>query len=157
MGYYDLASAVYPENGASHHQLAVVAQSSGSQFRAVYHLYRSLAVTKPHPMARANLEKELRKIAVSLPEYEPDGSDRGVERLAVANLLQLHAQTYKVEDLTHHINSKQKTLVDLTDLLLGRATESVLNKVMLINIAGQYFAGLRLQGQSNNHSMRYDS
>lgn len=156
VGYYDLAGAIHPASGASHHQLAVVAQHSGSHLRATYHLYRSLAVEEPHPRARENLEQEFQKITAALAKGELDAFDgQGSERIMIPQFLLLHARSYRVEDLSRNDDVEREVLGQLAHFLTRRSAESTLSKVVLINIAAQYDAGVRLQGkigESADHS-----
>lgn len=157
VGYYDLAGAIYPASGTSHHQLAVVARHSGSHLRATYHLYRSLAVEEPHPNARENLEKEFQKIAAALEKGELDAFDgHGSERVMIPQLLLLHARSYKVEDLSRNDDVEREVLSQLAHYLSKGSAESTLSKIVLINIAAQYDAGVRFQDASRRQNETQD-
>ena len=54
-GYYRQAARVYPAGGNAHNQLAVLATYLADERSAVYHYFRSLAVTEPFLIARENL------------------------------------------------------------------------------------------------------
>lgn len=157
VGYYDLAGAIYPASGTSHHQLAVVAQHSGSHLRATYHLYRSLAVEEPHPRARENLEQEFQKITAALEKGELDAFDgQGPERAMIPQFLLLHARSHKVEDLSRHDDFEHEVLGQLAHSLTKRFTESTLSKIVLINIAAQYDAGIRFQDAAQRQKETHD-
>lgn len=53
--YYRHAALVYPAGGNAHNQLAVLATYLADDRSAVYHYFRSLAVTEPFLIARENL------------------------------------------------------------------------------------------------------
>ena len=153
IGYYDLAGAIYPASGASHHQLAVVAQHGGSHLRATYHLYRALAVEEPDPRAQDNLELELRKIELAQSKGKLLAGGSNAEGQAsgpviVGLFMLLHSRLYKGTEIAGHDELENEALTQLAIGLKERSMEGVLNKLVLINIAAQYFAGVRFQSKS---------
>ncbi|KAH9610134.1 hypothetical protein KSS87_004781 [Heliosperma pusillum] len=53
--YYLQATSLWPSNGNSHHQLAILATYRGDELVAVYRYFRSLATEVPFPTAKENL------------------------------------------------------------------------------------------------------
>lgn len=153
IGYYDLARIIYSKSGASHNQLAVIALADGNHLRATYHLYRALAVEEPHPSAKGNLEIEFRKAQEA--QYNDNsndtdltGDDQGSRDALVRHFMHLHAQCYKGVDTLGHEDEEGEVMRSLAVELKERSLEGVLNKLILINIAAQYFAGIRLKCES---------
>ncbi|KAI9677461.1 MAG: hypothetical protein M1817_006415 [Caeruleum heppii] len=149
IGYYDLANVIYPASGASHHQSAVVAVVDGNHVKATYHLYRALAAEEPHPAARGNLEIEFKKILTAWTKGEAvlSGSttmgDAG--KALLMWFVRLHARCYKGEEFTEHDELENEVLSQLAIDLKERSLDTTLQKFVLINIAAEYCAGVRLQ------------
>ena len=151
IGYYDLAGAIYPTSGASHNQLAVIALADGNHLRATYHLYRALAVEEPHPTAKGNLEIEFKKISAAWNKGElisqgVQKDDQGPGKALVGWFMRLHARCYKGVEFPEHDELENEVLSQLAVDLKERSLEGTLNKFVLINIAAEYFAGVRVQG-----------
>ena len=151
-GYYELAGVMYPSSGASHNQLAVIALVDVDHLRATYHLYRALAVDEPHPSAKGNLEIEFRKIEEThhrggLITNGLNSHGFNPRKALVGRFVRLHAHCYKGLEFQEHEELESEVLsqivVDLKDLSLDGA----FNKFVLINIAAEFYAGLRLQGE----------
>ena len=70
---YRRAAAVYPAGGNAHNQLAVLATYLADDRSAVYHYFRSLAVTEPFLIARENLlllfEQNRKRCAQASPPH----------------------------------------------------------------------------------------
>ncbi len=153
VGYYDLAGAIYPTSGASHHQLAVIALADGNHLSTTYHLYRALAVEEPHPGAKGNLEIEFKKISVAWGRGEliandsPGGNCPG--KALTAWFMRLHARCYKGEEFAEHDELESEVLSQLAIDLKERSLGGALHKFILINIAAESFAATRLQGTSS--------
>jgi len=152
IGYYVLAGTLYPPSGASHNQLAVIARTDANHLRATYHLYRALAVEEPHPAAKGNLEIEFKKIheAWDKGELIANGSQRdspGPGKALVGWFMRLHARCYNGIDFVEHDELENEVLSQLVVDLKERSLEGTLNKFVLINLAAEYFAGVRLQGK----------
>jgi hypothetical protein len=62
LAYYQLANELVPESGYGHHQCSVIYVETEDHLNVVYHLYRALACSMPHPNAPANLEREFREL-----------------------------------------------------------------------------------------------
>ncbi|PYH99463.1 hypothetical protein BO71DRAFT_479525 [Aspergillus ellipticus CBS 707.79] len=145
IGYYDLATLIYPASGASHNQLAVIALADGNHLRATYHLYRALAAQEPHPSAKGNLEIEFRKVRNAWAKRElipPE--DAGIPGRALAPwFVYLHAQCYRGVDFPEHDELESEVLNQLAVDLKERSLEGTLQKFCLINIAAEEFSRTR--------------
>ncbi|KAF2874127.1 hypothetical protein BDV95DRAFT_488515 [Massariosphaeria phaeospora] len=149
-GYYDLATDIYPDSGMSHNQLAVIAREDGNHFRVTYHFYRSLASKEPHPLARQNLELEFGKVCRAWDKGElinnhpsPDGNAAG--RALVAWFIRLHSKCYKGEEFSQHDELESEVLSQLAILIKERPLDTILHKIILINLSAEYFATVQMQ------------
>ena len=152
VGYYNLAGLIHPASGVSHNQLAVIALVDANHLSATYHLYRALAVEEPHPSARGNLEIEFRKIEEAWSNGELMKTDfvnksQETGKALVAWFMRLHARCYRGVDFPEHEELESDVLSQLAVDLKERSFESTLSKFVMINIAAEYFAGVRLQGK----------
>ncbi len=152
IGYYDLARIIYPASGASHNQLAVIALVDANHLRAIYHLYRALAVEEPHPNAKGNLEIEFKKIQDTLEKEASIDSDNegGVQQLSgvlVRWFMRLHALCYRGAKAPEYEELESEALRYLTVDVKERSLDGIINKIVLINTAAEYFAGVRLKGR----------
>lgn len=152
IGYYNLAGLIYPASGASHNQLAVIALADISHLRATYHLYRALAAEEPHPSAKGNLEIEFKKLQEAWSKGESvvdsvEMDSRGPGKALIGWFMRLHAQCYRGVDFLEHEELESEVLSQLAVDLKERSLESTLNKFVLINVAAEYFAGVRLRGK----------
>ncbi|CBF86507.1 uncharacterized protein ANIA_02271 [Aspergillus nidulans FGSC A4] len=139
IGYYDLASVIYPASGASHNQLAVIALADANHLKATYHLYRALSAQEPHPTARGNLEIEFRKVLSLWAKGELiRRDDAGTPGRSLAPLfVYLHAQCYRGVDFPEHDELESEVLNQLAVDLKERSLEGILQKFCLINIAAE--------------------
>ena len=152
IGYYNLAGLVHPTSGASHNQLAVIALVDVNHLSATYHLYRALAVEEPHPSAKGNLEIEFRKIEDAwsngnLIKTDPVRNSQEPGKALVGWFMRLHARCYNGLDFPEHEELESEVLSQLAVDLKERSFESTLNKFVMINIAAESFAGVRVQGK----------
>ncbi|KAJ5104521.1 hypothetical protein NUU61_001868 [Penicillium alfredii] len=145
IGYYDLASVIYPASGVSHNQLAVIALADSNHLRATYHLYRALSAQEPHPSAKGNLEIEFRKIMNAWAKRElirPE--DSGIPGRALAPwFVYLHAKCYKGTDFPEHDELESEVLSQLAVDIRERSLEGTLQKFCLVNVAAEDFARTR--------------
>ena len=151
VGYYDLASAVLPVSGVAHNQLAAIALVDGSHLRATYHLYRALAAEEPHRSAKRNLEIEFKKIIHAWREGDlivkgPKPEVNSTQALSAWFVL-LHAGSYRGEDFSKHDELEGEVLGRLTVSLKQQLPEHTLSRLILINIAAEHVAGIRVRGQ----------
>ncbi|KAJ5176942.1 uncharacterized protein N7482_002819 [Penicillium canariense] len=157
IGYYDLASVIYPASGASHNQLAVIALADGNHFRATYHLYRALSAHSPHPSAKGNLEIEFKKVMNAWAKRElirPE--DQGVPGKALAPwFVYLHAQCYKGNDFPEHDELESEVMSQLAVDIRERSHEGTLQKFCLVNIAAEDFARARSTEESVSNARTF--
>lgn len=152
IGYYDLASLIYPVSGASYNQLAVIALADGDHFRATYHLYRALSAHNPHPSAKGNLEIEFRKVMNLWAKRElirPE--DGGIPGRALAPwFVYLHAQCYKGDDFPEHDELESEVMSHLASDIRERerSLEGTIQKFCLVNIAAEVFVQTRSTKES---------
>lgn len=152
IGYYDLAGAIYPPSGVSHNQLAVIAKHREQHLSAIYHLYRALAAEESHPMAKGNLELEFRKIEAAWAKSEliTSGAIESPQKpgILLENwFMRLHARCYKGIDFAEHEELENEVLSQIAVDLKERSLESLLNKIVLINITAQFSASEDFQSK----------
>jgi DNA-binding transcriptional ArsR family regulator len=152
-GYYGLAAELYPDSGHAQNQLAVISREDGDHFRSVYHLFRSLASKLPYPQAQANLETEFKRIIAAWDKGQlidnhksSDGNNAG--RALIAWFVRLHSRIYKGEEFAAHDELEGEVLSHLAIELKERSLDSILPKIILINLAAEYFATVQMQGMS---------
>lgn len=61
--------------------------------------------------------------------------------------VRLHAMLYKGEEFSAHDDMENEVLSQMSVILKEQSLEDVLEKIVLINIAAEYFAGVRLTGK----------
>ena len=153
IGYYDLAGAIRPSSGTSHNQLAVIALADGDHLRSTYHLYRALAVKEPHPTAKNNLEVEFKKVITAWEKHGELVHQKWQQDLSHSQtkllgwFLLLHAQCYKGTEFKGHYELENEVFSQLVIDLKERSLEGTLDKLVLVNIGAEMFAGLRSEGQ----------
>jgi hypothetical protein len=152
IGYYDLASVIYPASGASHNQLAVIALADANHLKATYHLYRALSAQEPHPTARGNLEIEFRKVMSLWAKGElVRRDDAGTPGRSLAPLfVYLHAQCYRGVDFPEHDELESEVLNQLAVDLKERSLEGILQKFCLISIAAEDSSRTRSDGKCSD-------
>ncbi|KAF1914470.1 hypothetical protein BDU57DRAFT_578736 [Ampelomyces quisqualis] len=149
-GYYGLAAELYPDSGHAHNQLAVISREDGDHFRSVYHLYRSLASKLPYPQAQSNLETEFKRIIAAWEKGQlinnhksSDGNNAG--RALIAWFVRLHSKIYKGEEFAAHDELEGEVLSHLAIELKEHPLDSILPKVIMINLAAEHFATIQMQ------------
>jgi tetratricopeptide (TPR) repeat protein len=153
MSYYGLANDLYPKSGNAFNQMAVISLAEGQHLNAIYHLYRALAIDEPHPAAESNLEIEFKKItkewASGSRRSVPNGTNPGGGAAGplISWFVRLHAKLYKGEEFSGHDELENEVLSQMTVLLKEQPLEAILDKMVLINIAAEYFAAERLQSK----------
>ena len=136
----------------AHNQLAVIALTDANHFRATYHLYRSLSVKEPYPLAKDNLEREFKKILSAWERGELINKTRlgnPIGSALVAWFVRLHSKCYRGEDFLEHDELENEVLSQLAVELKERSLDGLLQKIVLINIAAEQHAVTQLQGQSS--------
>jgi hypothetical protein len=149
-GYYDLAAEIYPDSGHAQNQLAVIAREDGDHFRCVYHLYRSLASKDPYPQAKANLSTEFKRIIAAWDNGQLINNHKSADGNAgcalIAWFVRLHSKLYKGEEFAAHDELEGEVLSHLAIELKERPLDSILSKIILINMSAEYFATVQMQG-----------
>ena len=152
-GYYGLAAELYPDSGHAHNQLAVISREDGDHFRSVYHLYRSLASKEPYPQAKANLELEFKRIISAWDKGQLINNHKSTDnnsagRALIAWFVRLHSRIYKGEEFAAHDELEGEVLSHLAIELKERPLDSILPKIILINLAAEYFATVQMQADA---------
>ncbi|KAH7556008.1 hypothetical protein BM1_06534 [Bipolaris maydis] len=151
-GYYDLAAEIYPDSGHAPNQLAVIAREDGDHFRCVYHLYRSLASKEPYPQAKANLATEFKRVIAAWDNGQLINNHKSAEgttgRALIAWFIRLHSKIYKGEEFAAHDELEGEVLSHLAIELKERPLDSILTKIILINMSAEYFATVQLQSEN---------
>jgi tetratricopeptide (TPR) repeat protein len=154
--HYGLANDLYPDSGSAFNQMAVISLSDGNHLDAVYNLYRALAVKEPHPLAEGNITIEFKKI-ISLWKEREEGMIPPPTN-PTASLVQcfvyLHAELYKGEDFAKHDDLESEVLSQMGCLLKEHALEGTLDKMVLINIAAEYFAIEKFKEHQRDKDMK---
>ena len=145
IGYYELASRVYTESGAGHHQMAVIAQLDSNPFDATYYLYRALVVANPHEATWDNLQTHFRDIIDSSQVKElgkcasPAAAQISREDL-IFNFLLLHALCCMEPHSAKCAETEAEYLRRLELALAQRSLEVTVTRMILINLAAEYHA-----------------
>lgn len=127
----------------------------------VYHLYRALTTEEPHPNAQSNIEIEFNKIQGTSGIEEEINSDdtrdkQGSEETLVRCFVCLHARCYGGVDIPDQDQMEGRVIGSLVLNLKERSLESTFGKFVMINIAAEYFAGIRLKGGYPRNCCRLD-
>lgn len=152
VGYYNLATDIYPDSGVSHNQLAVIALHDQSHVRSMYHLYRAIAVREPHPQGRANLEIEFKKITAAWDKGElikvarSRDSNSSTKALS-AWFVRLHSKCYLGEDFPGRGELEDEVLGQMRTAIQDRANAALLLKLVLINISAEWLVVKKIEGR----------
>ncbi|KAL3426943.1 telomerase activating protein Est1 [Phlyctema vagabunda] len=142
LGYYSLASELRPESGSSQNQMAVIALAEGNHLDALYYLYRALATIEPHPIAKKNLEIELKKITTAWEKGIPVKGDS--EATLVLWFVRLQAKFYKGLEFATREELENEVLHQLAvHLKEERLSPTILERFVIINLAAEYIAAER--------------
>ncbi|KAI5845103.1 hypothetical protein DFP73DRAFT_548114 [Morchella snyderi] len=147
-GYYTLAKKLVPSSGAPHNQLAVIALNEGSNLSATYHLYRALSVAEPFPEAGDNLGLGFRKVLKAHKAGNLGTNLVRKEEQAVCELIalfvRLHAKCFIGKEFSEYEGLESEMLTQLAlDLKERTLSNGMLSKLVLINIAAQFYAAER--------------
>ncbi|KAI6250586.1 Nonsense-mediated mRNA decay factor SMG7 [Erysiphe necator] len=139
MGYYQLANEIDPSSGMAHNKMAVLALADENHLNAVYHLFRAIAAQKPDLLAPGNLEIEFKKIL---------GARFTTKNDPVAKLMRLfillHANFSEGTDSPSNVELQNEVLSKLC-LCLEESYGNILEKLVVISIAAQYYSSQRLK------------
>lgn len=144
LGYYTLANDLYPEAGEAHNQMAIIALEDNHHFNAVYHLYRALTTKEPHKFAKGNLELEFKKLKSAWDKKTPQPKTDSLGTLIWWFVL-LQAKFYDGVDFPEHGELEKEVLSRLTLLLKEQSFDASLEKLIIINVAAENFAGQRIR------------
>jgi hypothetical protein len=143
LAYYQLADALCPDSGSAHNQMAVIALADQNHLDALYHLYRAITITEPHPLAIGNLEIEFKKITTAW-EKKRVSPAKDSEAALVLWFVRLHPRLYRglaSDEL------EKEVLFRLAQLLKEQSFDITLERVVIINIAAESFATERVQSK----------
>jgi hypothetical protein len=143
LSYYELADNLCPESGSAHNQMAVIALAEQNHLDALYHLYRAIAIAEPHPLAKGNLEIEFKKITAAWEKNQISRTKLDSEGTLVLWFVRLHAKLYKGAT---SVELEQEVLSRITQLLKEQSFELTLERIVIINIAAEFFANQRIGG-----------
>lgn len=149
MGFYGLARDLDPDDGYTHNQMAVVALADQNHLDALYHLYRAIAIKKPHSLARGNLEIEFKKITSIWDKKEKPlvpHAKTDSEAALILWFVRLHAKFYEGVEFATHDELENEVLSRLALLLKEQTFDVTLGRIVIINIAAEYVAGERVKG-----------
>ena len=151
MGYYNLAIAIYPASGIPHNQLAIIARIEQNNVGALYHLYQAQGALEPHPTAYRNLGLEFQNILKAQSKdvlVANAGKDsQGLVQKLESSFLLLHAQYFSGVNYPEIDKLENDVLGYLKSKLTEGALETgLVNYLILINIAADFSAGDRWQG-----------
>jgi len=145
MGYYSLACALRPSSGMGDHQQAVIALEQRHHLRAIYHLYRAIVVSDPHPNAAKNLKLEFDKVNTAWDKGElirkcaPNDPD-GPKNSLVGWFIRLHSICFKGDHFRGYEELERELLSQFAAVVKQPAVEGLLLRMVLVNLAAQYKA-----------------
>ncbi|KAI2466022.1 hypothetical protein F4781DRAFT_434844 [Annulohypoxylon bovei var. microspora] len=132
IAYYSLAHTINPDDGSAHHQLAVLYQLQGRHFDIVYHFHRSICVTKPSELGVSNLGREFKGLENSHAGRK--GPKDPCETM-ITWFLRLHAYFFQGEPFSQQAELEEEVLHRIELSLKSDVDETILRKMMFINIA----------------------
>ncbi|PNS15227.1 Protein SMG7 [Sphaceloma murrayae] len=149
VGYYDLAAALTPSNGAAFHQRAFIEISQKDHFRAIYYFYRSIVVEDRFPNAINNLAIELKSLRKKWGSEELDpttaSTDTSVKRKALTMwFIRLHSLSYTGEEIPGHAELESTFLMHLEDATKRQDNSGLLLKLVMANMAAERTSLIRL-------------
>lgn len=146
LGFYELADALVPTDGSAHNQMAVIALAEGDHLDAVYQLYRALAITEPHKLARGNLELEFKKITSAWEKKRPQPKTDSLRTLVWWFVL-LQAKFHEGVDFSTHGELENEVISRLARLLREQSFDATHEKLVLTSIAAGSFSGQKIEGK----------
>jgi hypothetical protein len=152
IGYYQLAHDLLPELGSAHNQLAVIATYESDHLTAVYHTYRGITAIEPLKDHGNNLEVAFNKIISGFANSRLGNQAKNDSMTTLINWFTLlHAKFYKGVEFATQKELENEVLTRLTLLIKDQKqnVESVLDKIVNINIAAEYFASKKMSGKSS--------
>ncbi|KAG8630410.1 hypothetical protein KVT40_002029 [Elsinoe batatas] len=142
VGYYDLAAALNPANGAAFHQRAFVEMSQKDHFRAIYYFYRSIVVEERFPNAVNNLATEMKSLRkkwgsdeLSLKTNSKDGN--GKRKALVMWYIRLQSLCYSGEEIPGHAELEATVISHIEGVTKVPDSAGLIQKVVLANMAAE--------------------
>lgn len=149
LGYYNLANDLYPESGAAHNQMAVIALQDENHMDALYHVHRAILAKEPHPLARGNLEVQMAKIAKAWARNGLKSKESTTMLMAWFLLLQSKFYTglewSGQHELENEVLSRLSTF--LKDAKFDEKAFSMFERFVLISVGAENVAKLRVEGE----------
>ncbi|KAF2222486.1 Est1 DNA/RNA binding domain-containing protein [Elsinoe ampelina] len=157
VGYYDLAAALNPANGAAFHQRAFVEMSQKDHFRAIYYFYRSIVVEERYPNAINNLATEMKSLRkkwgsdeLSLKTNSKDGN--GKRKALVMWYIRLQSLCYSGEEIPGHAELEATVISHIEGVTKVPDSAGLIQKVILANMAAERTTLHRLEDAQADES-----
>ncbi|XXH04626.1 hypothetical protein Hte_011043 [Hypoxylon texense] len=131
--YYGLASALDPNDGSAHNQMAVLHQLRREDLDIVYHFHRSLCVEKPHPLGMANIEQKFAGLENAPPPRRSHAQNPW--GAMTTWFLRLHAFFFLGEPFSQQAELETEVLHRIELAVKSDTDEALLRKMIFINIA----------------------
>jgi hypothetical protein len=157
LGYYHLANDIYPPSGIAWNQLALVELESENinYLQVVYYLYRGLCATEVRSGPKVNLTQNLESIFGKIARIMDKKQlfplmmriGNGVAGALMSWFLWLQTMCFKGEDCPKFKELEKEVVAQLTNEIKKGAgnIDSLLQKIVLINLAGDYHAANKLK------------
>lgn len=123
--------------------MAVVAFTERDHLRAIYHLYQAICVEVPFPVAKGNLELDLRKLRLKAQQGKPIAENTDVFEgtgYLYERFLLFHARCW-VETFSDLEKDKEGILQLIAKEIREHPQATILRKLSLINIAAEKVNG----------------
>ena len=160
VGFYDLASKLNPDSGATYHQLAVIETLTPKPdlLRVLYYLYRSVTCKIPHSKAHENLKQQLRKTmshsrshtthsSLAIQQEDANAPDHRLSEL-VTWLAEVHVQCSVEISFDDYLMLEGKFSKLLRhNLAQSMHMSSILKKIVLVNISAEWIARQQYEGK----------
>lgn len=145
-GYYQLAITLNPHSGVAYHQLAVIALTDQDHLRAVYYLYRAIAVQTPAPQAPGNLELEFKKIRTRASQGKPISSTDTEEDNHLSDHFVIYHSRCAENGFVSSDDQQNEIFRRLADDLREKPFDTKVRKFCLINIAAEHATAKKVPG-----------
>ncbi|KAF4547538.1 Hypothetical protein D9617_40g012770 [Elsinoe fawcettii] len=150
VGYYDLAAALNPANGAAFHQRAFVEMSQKDHFRAIYYFYRSVMVEDRLPNAIDNLAVEMKSLRKKWGSDELSvkvnlKDNHGKRKALVLWYLRLQSLCFTGEETPGHAELENTVISHLSNVATVPDSVNLLQKVVIAAMAAERTSLIRLE------------
>lgn len=133
LAHYCVATMVDPDDGAAHHQMAVLYRLIPQHLHIVYHFYRSISIDKPHQLGLDNLEREFKGIRNN--QNSKRFSPKDPSEALVEWFVRLHAFYYDGEPFSQQQELEEEVIHRLELAMKAEGFIDILIKMVLTNIA----------------------